>query len=184
MNYTIKRSNRKTIGLQITDEGLIVRAPYNASDADIREVVSRHSRWIDSHLARHQQAKAAALAKGLLSAADIRRLADEARDYIPGRVHHYAALLGVVPGRITIRHQKTRWGSCSARGNMNFNCLLMLAPPDVIDSVIVHELCHLLELNHSQRFYGHVLRVFPEYQRCHAWLRQHGPEIMARANPT
>ena len=113
---------------------------------------------------------------------EIKALADRARVYIPQRVAYYAPLLGVQPGRITIRTQKTRWGSCSAKGNLNFNCLLMLSPPEVIDGVVVHELCHLLEMNHSNKFYQHVLRVFPEYYKHHAWLRQHGPEIMARGH--
>ena len=119
---------------------------------------------------------------GLLTQEEIKDLADRARAYIPQRVAYYAPLLGVQPGRITIRTQKTRWGSCSAKGNLNFNCLLMLTPPEVIDSVVVHELCHLLEMNHSNKFYNHVLSVFPDYRRQHDWLRKHGPEIMARAH--
>ena len=111
----------------------------------------------------------------------IRKLTAQAKVYIPQRVSYYAPLLGVHPGRITIRKQKTRWGSCSTKGNLNFNCLLMLTPPEVIDSVVVHELCHLIEMNHSDRFYAEVLRVFPDYRRHHSWLRKHGPEIMARA---
>ncbi len=121
-----------------------------------------------------------AATEGLLTELEIRRLTDEARSYIPHRVTHYADLLGVHPGRITIRCQKTRWGSCSAKGNLNFNCLLMLTPPEVIDSVVVHEVCHLLEMNHSKRFYEHVYRVYPEYKEHHGWLKKHGPELMAR----
>ena len=100
--------------------------------------------------------------------------------YIPDRVRHYSGLLGVQVRRITIRNQRTRWGSCSAQGNLNFNCLLMLTPPEVIDSVVVHELCHLIEMNHSERFYQEVLRVFPEYDRWHGWLKEHQTELMAR----
>ena len=158
MSYRIIRSKRKTIGLEITDEGLLVRAPLRASRREIESVISAHETWIRK-----------------------KSLAEQAREYIPQRVFYYAPLLGVSPGRITIRNQKTRWGSCSAKGNLNFNCLLMLTPPEVIDSVVVHELCHLLEMNHSKRFYDHVLSVYPDYRKHHAWLTKHGPEIMARA---
>ena len=182
MDYEIIRSKRKTIGLEITDEGLLVRAPLRASVRDIERVIADHENWIDRKMAQRKQAKAGALEKGLLSQEELNRLADSAAQYIPQRVSYYAPLLGVHPGRITIRKQKTRWGSCSAKGNLNFNCLLMLTPSEVIDSVVVHELCHLLEMNHSTKFYEHVLRIFPDYRKHHAWLRKNGPEIMARAH--
>ena len=182
MDYMIKRSNRKSIGLEITDDGLLVRAPRNASKRDIERVISEHKDWIVKKMEQHQKAASIAREKGLLSMDDIRSLAEKACEYIPGRVSYYAQQLGVCPGRITIRNQKTRWGSCSAKGNLNFNCLLMLTPKEVIDSVVVHELCHLLEMNHSEKFYEHVLSVFPDYYEHHAWLKEHGPEIMARAH--
>ena len=182
MDYIVKRSKRKTFGLAITSEGLVVRAPLRATQREIESVLRQNRTWIDRQMAKQMQVKAQAQQKGLLSQAEVRALADRARVYIPQRVAYYAPLLGVQPGRITIRKQKTRWGSCSGKGNLNFNCLLMLTPPEVIDSVVVHELCHLLEMNHSNKFYQHVLRVYPDYYKHHAWLRKHGPEIMARAH--
>ena len=115
-----------------------------------------------------------------LTGAEIKALAERAGKVIPERAAYYAPLVGVTYGRITIRCQKTRWGSCSSKGNLNFNCLLMLAPPEVLDSVVVHELCHRLEMNHSKRFYENVLRVFPEYRKWHGWLKEHGAELMRR----
>lgn len=179
--YRIIRSRRKSIGLEITDDGLLVRAPMRASRREIERVISDHEDWIRRKTAQHNQTRAAAEAQGRLTDDDIRRLAAQAKEYIPQRVSYYARLLGVKPGRVTIRKQKTRWGSCSTKGNLNFNCLLMLTPPEVIDSVVVHELCHLIEMNHSDRFYASVLRVFPDYREHHAWLRKHGRETMARA---
>ena len=108
-------------------------------------------------------------------------LADKAAAYLPERVKYYADIIGTDYGQITIRAQKTRWGSCSAKGNLNFNCLLMLTPPEVIDSVIVHELCHRLEMNHSKRFYAAVYKFYPDYDKCNAWLKSHGAELMRRA---
>lgn len=111
---------------------------------------------------------------------EIRELADRALKVIPERAAYFASLVGVTYTRITIRNQRTRWGSCSSQGGLNFNCLLMLMPPDVMDSVIVHELCHLKEPNHSERFYAEVLRVFPDYRKCEKWLKENGPALMRR----
>ena len=120
------------------------------------------------------------LVRAPLTGEEIRALADRARREIPPRVEMFARKAGVSYGRITIRNQKSRWGSCSSRGNLNFNCLLMLAPPGVTDYVIVHELCHRIEMNHSARFWAEVERVMPDYREPRKWLRDHGSGIMAR----
>lgn len=99
---------------------------------------------------------------------------EKAQVVIPERVRHFAPLIGVDYGRITIRCQRTRWGSCSAKGNLSFNCLLMLLPNEVVDSVVVHELCHRKHMNHSPLFYAEIERVFPEYRKCSKWLKENG----------
>jgi predicted metal-dependent hydrolase len=88
--------------------------------------------------------------------------------------------VGVTYGRITIRNQRSRWGSCSGKGNLNFNCLLMLTPSHVIDYVVVHELCHRLEMNHSPAFWAQVERVLPDYRKSREWLREHEKELIGR----
>ena len=178
--YKIVRSNRKTISLQMRAEGLIVRAPYAATDAQIAEVVTRHAGWIEKQRKKIAEAQKNLPSVQKLSMEELRALADQALNVIPGRVAHFAPLVGVSYGRITIRNQRSRWGSCSSSGNLNFNCLLMLAPPEVLDSVVVHELCHRLEPNHSKRFYAKVLSVFPNYWACDAWLKQNGPILLRR----
>lgn len=115
-----------------------------------------------------------------LTREELKELTERAVNVIPTRVKHYAALLGVSYGTVTVRHQRTRWGSCTAKGNLNFNCLLMLAPPEVLDSVVVHELCHRKEMNHSKRFYREVLSVFPEYYKWHGWLQKNGVALLDR----
>ena len=83
-------------------------------------------------------------------------------------------------GQIVIRTQYARWGSCSSKGNLNFNCLLALVPPEVLAYVFVHELCHRKQMNHSAAFYKEVERVFPEYKRCNRWLKQNGSVYLER----
>ena len=167
----IIRSQRKSIGIEILPDGrILVRAPQRTSMKEIRRVLALKQGWIEKHL---EAVRVIPAAKPLTST-ELRELADRARKLIPERVAYYAPLVGVTYGRITIRKQKTRWGSCSAKGNLNFNCLLMLTPPEVIDSVVVHELCHRLEMNHSERFYREVERVFPEYRKWNKWLKENG----------
>jgi predicted metal-dependent hydrolase len=93
-------------------------------------------------------------------------------------VQYFAPLVGVDYRRITIRSQKTRWGSCSSSGNLNFNCLLLLAPPEVLDYVVVHELCHRKEMNHAPRFWAEVGRVLPDYKKRNKWLKENGSRLM------
>ena len=92
----------------------------------------------------------------------------------------FAPQAGVTYGQITVRTQKTRWGSCSADGNLNFNALLLLAPEAVLEYVVVHELCHRKVMDHSPAFYDALLRVCPDYKACRAWLEEHGPVLLAR----
>ena len=180
----IIRSSRKTLAIEIRpDMRVIVRAPHRAPNGYIEQFISDRADWIVEHLRRMEQKNKQcndALPVKKLSYNDIKKLADKACTCIPGRVAHFAPLVGVTYGRITIRNQRTRWGSCSSRGNLNFNCLLMLAPPEVIDYVVVHELCHRKEMNHSQLFWNEVARVLPGYAEQEKWLKTHGNEIMKR----
>ncbi len=177
----IVRSARKTVSAKLTEDGrLRVGAPTGLPRAEIELFLRKHAAEINAMLKKQKESQKKAAALPPLTYADLLRLAEEACRVIPARVQHYAALLGVTYGRITVRNQKTRWGSCSAEGNLNFNCLLMLAPPQALDSVIVHELCHRLEMNHSKAFYAHVYRVFPEYDKWHKWLRENGGALLQR----
>jgi predicted metal-dependent hydrolase len=92
----------------------------------------------------------------------------------------YAAQLGVSYGKISIRHQKTRWGCCSSEGNLTFNCLLLLTPPEILDYIVVHELCHRKEMNHSRRFYALLDFVLPNHRAHQAWLKEHGHTLLAK----
>ena len=179
MECEVIRSNRKSLAAEIKLGKLIIRAPLQATNEDINRFMLEHKRWIATHLAKAQAAERAAENTHKLTTEEIHALADQALKVIPERVAYYAPLVGVTYGRITIRNQRSKWGSCSSKGNLNFNCLLMLAPPKVLDSVVVHELCHRKEMNHSERFYAEVLRVFPDYWEQDKWLKENGPILMA-----
>lgn len=178
----IIRSKRKTVALEIRpDLSVLVRAPYWMADWQIRKFVDEKSDWLYAHLRemeQKQKLEAARPKAAPLTPGELQVLADEALRVIPERVRFYAPVVGVTYGRITIRNQRTLWGSCSAKGNLNFNCLLMKAPPEVLDYVVVHELCHRLEMNHSPRFWAQVERVLPDYKVSRKWLREHGNELM------
>lgn len=181
LEYTVIRSNRRTIGLEVKPDGqVIVRVPIRLPDSEICKFVHKHEEWIQKHqeIARQRLEERPPVEK--LTMQEIQELADQAVKVIPQRVAYYAPKIGVDYGRITIRNQKTRWGSLSANGNLNFNCLLMLTPSEVIDSVVVHELCHRKEMNHSDRFYAEVLRVFPDYWKWNKWLKENGGQLMQR----
>ncbi len=105
-------------------------------------------------------------------------LMKNAKEIIPVRTEHYAKIMGLSYGRVTIRKQRTRWGSCSSKGNLNFNCLLILTPPEVMDYVIVHELCHLMEMNHSKAFWTKVEEIMPYYRENRKWLKEKGGELI------
>lgn len=180
IKYTIVRSSRKTVAIQVKPDGVVVRAPYRVSEKEIQSIVESKREWILKHMSLLENRLEEQASVTPFTADEIYALADQALKIIPEKVRHYATLIGVDYGRITIRNQKSRWGSCSDKGNLNFNCLLMLCPDEVIDSVVVHELCHRKHMDHSPAFYAEIDKVFPDYGRCHKWLKENGGAILRR----
>ncbi len=107
-----------------------------------------------------------------------RWLRAQARHHLQQRVNDLAIRLNVTPGPLAVKDTRSRWGSCSARGNLSFNWRLIMAPPWIIDYLVAHELAHLRELNHSPRFWAVVRRVCPDYQSHRIWLRLAGERLM------
>lgn len=183
MDYKIQiiKSSRKTCSLQILEPGVLtVRAPYRMSERELRKVIAGHQEWIEKHMQAMAQRATQRGEAPRYTREEIERMAQEAMRTIPPKVAHYAELIGVRYGRITIRNQRTRWGSCSAKGNLNFNCMLTQVPEPVCDYVIVHELCHRLEMNHSARFWSLVESVLPDYKARRKWLRDNGGALIDR----
>ena len=174
MHYRLIRSRRRTAAIQITKDGVLVRAPLKMPEAVIDAFVRSKEGWIQKALAASVPQLPA------FTPEELESLTRQAKQDIPQRAAGYAPLLAVEYGRITIRHQKTRWGSCSGKKNLNFNCLLMLAPEKVRDYVVLHELCHLIEMNHSKRFWALVGRMMPDYKACRTWLRTQGKALINR----
>ena len=165
MQIKIIRSRRKTMSLEVTREGTVqVRAPLRMPSSEIERFVKEKENWIRKHLEKVEEKKSRMAGREPLSRQQVEEIAQRAVTVIPQRVAYYAPIVGVTYGRITIRNQQTRWGSCSSKGNLNFNCFLMLVPDECLDYVVVHELCHRLEMNHSERFWTEVERVLPDYR--------------------
>ena len=174
MEQKIIYSTRKTIAIELKPDVIIVRAPKGMSRRDINAFVESKRSWMNKHLSKMQEQKDKLEQFPTFTMDQIRELADKALIVIPEKVRKYAPMVGVTYGRITIRNQRSRWGSCSGKGNLNFNCLLMLFPDEVIDYVVIHELCHRKHMNHSAEFYSEVERVCPEYRKYRNWLKEHG----------
>lgn len=180
MEFNLIRSKRKTLSMELVDGEILVRAPLRASKREIVRFVESHSDWIKKQKQKEAQRKQERASVKKLTQEELEDLMKEARAYFPAAVARYAALMGEEYGSVTVRCQKTRWGSCSTKRNLNFNCLLMLTPTAVRESVVVHELCHLKEMNHSERFYERVYRFCPDYDRQNRWLKEHGPMLLYR----
>lgn len=182
---TLIRSARKTVAIQISAEGEVtVRAPRRCSSRVIDNIVAEKRDWI---LKKQNEIRGRAgflqeqeRQQPRISEAEQIRYRKLAGQVLARKVEHYARQMQVTFGRITVRDQKTRWGSCSAKGNLNFNWRLVLAPEEVLDYVVVHELAHRKEMNHSQRFWSQVENVMPDYRSRRLWLKENGDFLMSR----
>ena len=184
MKYRVQviRSNRKSLCIQINGEGdVIVRAPYRVSENRIREFVEEKADWIKKNVNQALERKAAREEEApKFTKEELADLKKQAAVKIGSYLDYYGRLMRVSYGNVTIRSQRTRWGSCSRNGNLNFNCLLMLVPDEVMQYVVVHELCHRKEMNHSPRFWKEVERVLPDYKQYRKWLKDHERELIDR----
>jgi predicted metal-dependent hydrolase len=152
----------------------VLTAPLRMSDDEIARVLDEHRGWIERE--RADQRPRLRLDARAVSESDAR---SAARELVAMVAEEEADALGVTYARIEIRDQRTRWGSCSPRGTLSFNWRLALAPLEVLDYVVVHELCHLRVADHSRRFWQLVEMRRPRWRDQRDWLREHGPELLA-----
>lgn len=181
IEYELMRSKRQSISIQVKANGsVVVHAPLKTPEGTIDDFVIEKSDWIMRHVSEARSRMAGRENVELLTNEEIDRLKRQARVELRNLVWEYAPKIGVGYNRITIRAQKSRWGSCSSSGNLNFNCLLMLAPLEVRQYVVVHELCHRIEMNHSKSFWELVEKVLPDYKKSRKWLKEHGAQLIER----
>ena len=177
VEYRLVRSSRKTVSVQVTAEGeVVVRAPRLYPKYKIEAFLRQKGPWIRARL----EALASVPRLPELSEAEHKALPKAAKTWFAERTAYFAPLVGVTYGAVTIRTQKTRWGSCTGKGDLNLNCLLMLAPEELRDYVVVHELCHRRHMDHSAAFWAEVERILPDYKLRRKWLKDNGPALMAR----
>ena len=183
MKYDVEiiKSKRRTLSLEIKSDGrIIARTPLRMSEREIRRFIESKEQWIENNLIKLNIKRQNEKPVKKLTDEEIKALNEKAGAYIPERVKYYADNIGVSYNKISIKPLRSKWGSCNSKGNLSFNSLLMLTPPEVIDSVVVHELCHRLEMNHSKAFYSYVLKAFPDYKRYNKWLKENGASIIGR----
>lgn len=168
-DYQLIRSQRRTMALQITRDGrVVVRAPLHASDAAVARFVDSHRDWLAANLAR-QQARIAAHPEP--TPGEVERLRALAKELLPPKVAHWAAVMGLAPTGVKITSARTRFGSCSMKNSLCFSLYLMQYPEEAIDYVVVHELAHIRHKDHSRAFYQEVARYLPDYAAREAKLK-------------
>lgn len=166
----IQKSFRRSIALRFDRKGILqVKAPLFMTQKQIQAFLEKHRDWIE----KHQQKKHASK----LEPGKIEHYKKLAREMIPLRVAEFAKEYDFSYNGVKITSAMTRWGSCTSKRNLNFTYRLALAPDFVRDYVIVHELCHLRQMNHSKRFWNEVANIMPDYKTAEKWLKENGASI-------
>lgn len=164
--YTINpyRHNTKNIRITITRDGQIkVSKPRNISIAQVESFLLSKSTWINHHLERIKNTPKKEIDKSKLTRKDYLLYKKIAQELAEKKLHFYNQYYNFNYKKISIKNTKTRWGSCSRRGNINFNFKIALIPEKLVDYIIVHELCHLGQFNHSEKFWNLVAETIPDY---------------------
>jgi predicted metal-dependent hydrolase len=169
IHYVRVRRARRYVMRVRPDGALRVTIPRGGSQAEARRFADRHLDW-----ALRQRSKLLAARRPAHVEAGLRA---QAQRELPTRLLELAAQNGLMVARITIRDQRSRWGSCSPKGHIALNYRLMLMPADVRDYILVHELMHLRQADHSRRFWRHVEAAFPRFREAERWLRKHGSSL-------
>lgn len=172
---TVIRSSRKSIGLEVrSGKDVLVRIPVQLSDREVEKFVEKHRKWILEKTELMQIRKSIGNYTGAASAENLSpEEIKNIKEKIGARVRYYSQIMGVTTGRITIRNQKTRWGSCSAKGNVNFNYQLYYLPEELLDYVVIHELAHRRHMNHSGEFWAEVEKYCPDYRQRRKQLKSY-----------
>ena len=169
------RSARKSIGLEVRREDIVyMRIPVGLSDRELKRFVEEHKQWILEKINVLKERQQSRKPTGAMDAENLTsEEIEKIKEKIADRVQYYCGIMGVTAGKITIRNQKTRWGSCSEKGNLNFNYQLYYLPDELLDYVVVHELAHRKHMNHSGEFWSEVGKYCPDYKKHRASLKMY-----------
>ncbi len=172
VGYTLKTSLRaRRMRLAIYPNGeLVVTAPRVVDENLVEQFIRDKAKWVIEKLQHFKKTPTKTIIK--VGRNGFRRYKDQARCLVQGRIEYFNQIYQFRFNRISIRNQKTRWASCSKKGNLSFNYKIAFLPSRLADYVIVHELCHLAEFNHSRKFWDQVGRVFPDYWELKRELRR------------
>lgn len=170
----VRRRRAKRYILRVDPDGRVrVTIPRGGSEREADAFARRHTVWIQRQRAR----LVTPLAVPLVDHAARKALRGRAGDELPRRLHELAGIEGLTVARISIRDQRTRWGSCGRDGHICVNWRLVLMPDAVRDYVLIHELMHLRRMDHSPAFWRFVAAACPDYAAARSWLREHGPSL-------
>lgn len=166
IDYTLRQSKAaRRLRLVVYGDGsLVVSAPRRLPYYQIENFILEKSRWILQKLAGFATLPPSIFSRNVV--AEYHKYKEVARCLVEARLAYFNKFYGFNINRISIKKQKTRWGSCSIKGNLNFNYKIALLPPDLVDYIIVHELCHLRQFNHSHKFWQLVAMMIPNYSDC------------------
>lgn len=178
ITYEIKKSMRtRSVRIAVFPDGRVsVTAPAVMPDGIIERYVRSKAGWIKKHLGRMEARKAKSLLPKAMPG-DYEKFKGQALRLVSSMIGRLSPLLGLAPKKITIRRQKSRWGSCSRKGSLNFNYRIVFLPQEMAEYIVAHELCHLKEFNHSGRFWDLVATAIPEYKRIRKALREGSIEV-------
>ena len=168
MDFDIKYSKRRTVSISVRDGKVTVHSPFGVDEKRIEAILNSHKSWIEKQIAK-QKIKAERFPEP--TSEEEKALRRKARELLPLKMEHYSKIMGLKYGRITITGAKGRFGSCSSKGNISFSFRLVRYPEEAIDYVVVHELAHLLHMNHSKEFYSVIERVLPDYKERRRLLK-------------
>lgn len=157
--YSIIRSSRRTVCIEVNRKGVIIRGPFNLTDSEAERIYRSREEWIT----KSKEKFSARRDPFEMSNSEKEQTRHLAKEYIPSRVAEYANRFGFVYTKVHIGSAKTRWGSCSAKGTLSFSLYLMRYPVECIDAVILHELVHTRHRNHKAEFYDELLSLMPDY---------------------
>jgi hypothetical protein len=169
--FLLKRRRLKSLRVSINSRGeLSIFFPWWMREKKAEEFLYEKKDWIKKHLKKVKEQQNSLLNWG--GRKEYLRNKENARRLITERLNYYNQFYGFSYNRIAVRDQRTRWGSCSAKKNLNFNYRIIFLPDELVDYLVVHELCHLGEMNHSRSFWGLVGQTIPDYKTCSKKLRK------------